>query len=483
MTQLRTWTGSQWRVMSGGVPTLRAPSNPRDLAITSESGRLDVAWQPPYDAGGTALTGYQLTVSPGGITQNLAASSISTSITGLSNGTPYALTLIAMNSIGNSPSLQAVASPTGPWVLGGTGSLAGAPAGWGGNSATNNLRGAYAATEPPAGITNGYQMNASYCGVLPVMQAQNKDYADLTPITSNGTFLDKTGQPSGTMTYDPLTGAASINVTRNGAILEYLDIPGQIFVSANNVIVRYCRLDGRPVVTANSYLIKTYSQFTGLIVQYCELIGGPNITSLMAPYGEYTARYNDAWNIGFDAFKVGSNTLLEFNWVHGLNKGPGAHADATQWTAGDNIYIRYNRFDLYTGLENEESYQLADHANGATIVGKMTGHGSWFAFDDNYADGCTYNIRAGQVSPDPKGWTTQHAYWRRNRIGRKFAFGPIDNDAQASADQIVDDSNVWHESGPTYRYNTRTGIWHHSVPVVANTSVKGWPATDFDPVT
>lgn len=482
MTKLRTWAGSNWRVMAGGVPDLRVPTKPLDLAVTSTSGQLELAWKAPYDSGGTVLSGYRLTINPGNLIQNLGAGATSTIVSGLSNGTPYTVDLVARNSVGDSEPAETIASPTGPWVLGGTGSLMGAPVGWGGNGGVNNLRGAYAATEPPAGVTNGHQMSAAYCGVLPVLQAQNKTYADLTPINTNGTFFDANGVASGVTGYDPGTGRAFIEVTRDGAVLEYLDINGQIFVEANNVIIRYCRINAEVVDTAGSYIIKTYTQYSGLIVQYCEIICGQGISSAIPPYGEYIARYCDVWNVSNDAFKVGSNTLVEYNWVHALKKAPGAHADAIQWTAGDNIYVHHNRLELYEGPA-VESYQIPDLGNGATQVGKMAGNGTWFAFEDNFAEGYSYTLRAGNVSPDAKGWITEHCFWRRNRIGRRFSFGPLYTDIQAGADQIVDSTNVWHESGMTYTYQTSTGLWFYAEPVVAGQPCNTWSSTRNGQVT
>jgi len=460
--------------MSGGPPDLRAPSSPRDLAVTALSGQFDVAWNPPYDDGGTLLTGYRLTVNPGGIVQNLDPDITSTSVFGLSNGTPYTVDLVAINSVGESAALETIDSPTGPWVLGGTGSLVGAPTDWGGNGGTNNLRGAYAATAPPAGVSNGYQIGASQCGVLPVLQSRGQGYNDLTPVNAAGTFIDATGQPSGTISYNPDTGLVGVTVTRNGAVLEYLDIKGQVFVNANNVTIRYCRIDARDVTVAGSYVVKTYTQYTGLILMYCELICGFRISAAVPPYGEYIARYCDVWNVSNDAFKVGSNTLVEFNWVHGLNKAPGAHSDAVQCTAGDNISVRFNRFEPYTGTPEMEAYQVPDLGNGATITGKMTGNSSWYTFEDNYADGCSIPIRAGTPSPDSKGWVTENCFWRRNRVGRKFKFGPLDDNAPVSANQIVDDTNVWHESGQTYHYVTSTDTWYYAQIVTEGENIKTW---------
>jgi hypothetical protein len=108
----------------------------------------------------------------------------------------------------------------------------------------------------------------------------------------------------------------------------------------------------------------------------------------------------------------------------------------------------------------------------------MTGNSSWFTFEDNYADGCTIPVRAGTPSPDSKGWVTHDHFWRRNRIGRKFAFGPIADSTTSSANQLFDDStNIWHESGQTYHYSSSSGIWYYAQVVTAGQPAKSWSST------
>ena len=61
-----------------------------------------MSWSPGPD-NGWPITGYTVTASPGGVTQNLGAAATSTTIGGLTNGTAYTFTVRATNAIGTGP--------------------------------------------------------------------------------------------------------------------------------------------------------------------------------------------------------------------------------------------------------------------------------------------------------------------------------------------------------------------------------------------
>lgn len=60
-----------------------------------------VSFVPPTDNGGSAITSYVVTSTPGGIIATGTASPIL--VTGLTNGTSYTFTVHAVNSVGDSP--------------------------------------------------------------------------------------------------------------------------------------------------------------------------------------------------------------------------------------------------------------------------------------------------------------------------------------------------------------------------------------------
>ncbi|MBF9135300.1 fibronectin type III domain-containing protein [Plantactinospora sp. S1510] len=490
MSQVRVWSGptTHWRVMSGGVPSLRAPGPARQVAVAESSGQLTVTWLPPYDNGGTPLLGYTITIEPDDAPgQSLDSTDLTWTFVGLENGVAYTVSLTALNEAGFGEEAEVLATPSGEWVIGSIGPIVGAPAGWGGSTLTPNGRGYWGATTPPPGVTNGYQLGATYCGVLPVLTAQGKTYDDLHVLdaSSVGTFIDAKGLPSGTVTHDPVTGNTFLNITRRGALVQYIDIVGSVSIRAENVTFRYNRIDSRLIEGKGKYMLSTRDDFPGAVISYCEFIAGFAISAIIPPYGQFTARYLDCWNISNDAIKTGTNCLVEFCWTHHLKKAPGAHADSHQITAGHNTAVRFCRFDMWNGNESDEVPQITDFANAATIVGHMTGDSSWHAFHDNYCDGSNIHMRAGVESPQTVSrgtfYTTYYSY-RRNRFGLRFYGLPAYILSGTDPTTVVErETNVWHVSGQTFHRSVSGGVttWFYSYVVTEGESVFDWESDHF----
>ena len=89
----------------GGGTTARAPGAPTIGTATAGNGQASVAFTPPADDGGAAITRYTVTASPGGRTASGAASPIT--VTGLTSGTSYTFTVTATNSVGTGPASAA----------------------------------------------------------------------------------------------------------------------------------------------------------------------------------------------------------------------------------------------------------------------------------------------------------------------------------------------------------------------------------------
>lgn len=101
-------------------PDPDAPGLPRLVAATVGVGSAVLTWAAPEDDGGTPLTGYVVTASPGGTTMTLPAGATTATITGLAKGTAYTFTVVAFNAVGRGPasSSSAVTTPREPGTAG-----------------------------------------------------------------------------------------------------------------------------------------------------------------------------------------------------------------------------------------------------------------------------------------------------------------------------------------------------------------------------
>ena len=99
--------------------TLSAPDAPTAPSATGSDRAATLSWTAPADHGGTSITGYTVTAtdtttnSVAG-TQTVDGYATSGTVSGLVNGRPYVLSVVATNAQGDSPS--ASAAPVAPWA-------------------------------------------------------------------------------------------------------------------------------------------------------------------------------------------------------------------------------------------------------------------------------------------------------------------------------------------------------------------------------
>ena len=98
---------------TGGPPPPTVPGAPTGLTATAGNGQVALAWTAPASNGGSSISGYTVTASPG--TGTCSSASLGCTVIGLTNGTLYSFTVTATNGVGTGPaSSPASATPTAP---------------------------------------------------------------------------------------------------------------------------------------------------------------------------------------------------------------------------------------------------------------------------------------------------------------------------------------------------------------------------------
>lgn len=152
------YNGTAWIEITGSLaPASSAPDAPVIGAATASASSASVAFTAPTNDGGAPITNYIVTSSPGDFTGQGTSSPIT--VTGLTNGTAYTFTVVAVNSIGTSVasaasnSVTPAAVPSAPTSVvatagDATASVAFVPGASNGSPITN-----YTVTSSPGGIT------------------------------------------------------------------------------------------------------------------------------------------------------------------------------------------------------------------------------------------------------------------------------------------------------------------------------------------
>ncbi len=87
---------------SSPVTPRTVPGAPTAVTASPGDGQATVSWTAPADNGGSAITSYTVTASPGGAASTVSGSTLTTAVSGLTNGTDYTFTVVATNVAGNS---------------------------------------------------------------------------------------------------------------------------------------------------------------------------------------------------------------------------------------------------------------------------------------------------------------------------------------------------------------------------------------------
>ncbi len=132
-----------------------------------------------------------------------------------------------------------------------------------------------------------------------------------------------TGVPDGVI----LTSSGSITITKDGTVIDALDVRGTINVQANNVTIMNTK------VTSSDYaVIRIAKDVTGTVVKNSEINGLNSGGQGIMGHGTFIG--NDISGVGDGINVTGDNVLIEGNYIHDLGGTAGSHYDGIQIDGG-----------------------------------------------------------------------------------------------------------------------------------------------------
>lgn len=231
---------------------------------------------------------------------------------------------------------------------------------------------------------------------------------EVTPSTgSTGAFPDaqSTGSKDGVV----LTPRPGGIVDTPNVIIQNALVEGQLDVRASNVTIRNSK-----IVSAGLYGIKIDDKALNTVIEDVDVIGQQGYIGVAG--AAYRATRLDVR--GFeDGFLCGSNSTIEYTYVHGLAVGPTTHNDAIAIESGSGMVIRGNNLDW--DRQQTSALNIATDYRGGTIS-DVTVEGNRFA-------GGTYSV---YVRRSGGGEITRVVVRNNTWVRNSAVFGPYSIDTQ-----------------------------------------------------
>ncbi len=219
-----------------------------------------------------------------------------------------------------------------------------------------------------------------------------------------------------------------LEVVRDGAVLEGLEVRGALVIAADNVTVRNTRI----VTDTERYPVHVREGVVGALLEYIEVDNqGSSGKGIYFDGGTGSVRYADVHSAEDGIAISADGVLVEHSYVHHLHRTSTSHNDAIQIRRGHGITIRYNNLQAYNDL-------TGDHLNAAIQIGSLVGDEPIAGLQviGNWMNGGNVTVNGGGRGE------VASAVYRDNRFGRDYRFGVAGN----LENSVWDSSNVFDDN-------------------------------------
>ena len=373
--ELQVYNGTIWTNLIGGATSGTIPGAPIIGTATPGNGQASVPFTAPASNGGSTITSYTATSSPGNITRTLfQAGSGTITVTGLTNGTAYTITVTATNANGTgaaSDPSNSVTPATVPGAPTGVSATAGnaqasvsftAPASNGGSPITS-----YTATSTPGNFTGTLTQAGS--GTITVTGLTNGTAYTFTVNATNAIGTGAASATSNSVTYAIVPGAPTIGTATAGNAQASVPFTAPAS-NGGSTIISY---------TATS----TPGSFTGTLNQAASgIIIVTGLTNGTAY--SFTVKATNA--VGTGAASTASN------WVTPATV-PGAPIIGTATAAGGQVSVTFTQ-PAFNGGSAITSYTATSSPGGITGTLSQAGSGTITVTGLNPATPYTFTVTA-----------------------------------------------------------------------------------------
>ena len=194
-----------------------------------------------------------------------------------------------------------------------------------------------------------------------------------------------TGVPAGTT----LTPSGSLTITTPGTVISGLNITGVVTIKASNVTLENCK-----ITSASFFAIVAQAGVTGVVIKNCEIDGGGLSNPNTGTYGVYiegggvTVSNCNIHGVGSGVTINGGPALIENNYIHDLNAGPGTHYNGIQYNGGGTAGLIDIEHNTIINQNNQTDAVMIDNqfgpVNGVTVNNNLLVGGDYTVYDDDH---------------------------------------------------------------------------------------------------